>query len=146
MDQGILSVKLCEMEKEYGRLQSRIQLFQDRDHKRLLEEIRRMEDEAAQETLLLEKRMRGSGSPAAVKLAQAQLAYEKSVHRILREAEAGAFSRENRPPENPEPAILCAEYAADFATQSMNYALLAALKAMERQLVWEEKEGEKENE
>ena len=74
MDQGILSVKLCEMEKEYGRLQSRIQLFQDRDHKRLLEEIRRMEDEAAQETLLLEKRMRGSGSPAAVKLAQAQLA------------------------------------------------------------------------
>ena len=98
MDQGILSVKLCEMEKEYGRLQSRIQLFQDRDHKRLLEEIRRMEDEAAQETLLLEKRMRGSGSPAAVKLAQAQLAYEKSVRRILREAEAGAFSRENRPP------------------------------------------------
>ena len=38
------------------------------------------------------------------------------------------------------------EAAADFATQSMNYALLAALKAMERQLVWEEKEGEKENE
>ena len=61
MDQGILSVKLSEMEKEYGRLQSRIQLFQDRDHKRLLEEIRRMEDEAAQETLLLEKRMRRAG-------------------------------------------------------------------------------------
>ena len=56
--------------------------------------------------------------------------------------------REHRPPGGSgarDP--LSAEYAADFATQSMNHALLAALRAVERQLAYEEeKKGETGNE
>ena len=144
MEQGIFSVKLYEMEQQYGKLQSRIQLCQSRDHDRISEEIRQMEDEEAESRLLLKKRMMGSGFPAAARLAQAQLTYEETVREILCEAEEGKFSREHRKPGDPEAAILYAEYAADFATQSMNYALLAALKAVERQLSYEEKGREKD--
>ncbi|HJC57557.1 MAG TPA: hypothetical protein H9700_09360 [Candidatus Eisenbergiella intestinipullorum] len=142
MDQGIFSVKLCEMEQRYGKLQSRIQLCQTRDHDRIREEIRRMEEEEEEDRILLKKRMKGSGYPAAARLARALSDYEDRMRKILQEAENGDFSREHLKSENPEPAILYAEYAADFATQSMNYALLAALKAVDKQLSYEEKKGE----
>ena len=145
MEQGIFSVKLYEMEQQYGKLQSRIQLCQSRDHDRIREEIRQMEDEEAQNALLLRKRIKGSGFPAAARLAEALFTYEESVKEILQETENGDFSRGQRKKQDPEPAILYAEYAADFATQSMNHALLAALKAVEKQLACEE-ERRKEDE
>lgn len=39
---------------------------------------------------------------------------------------------------------LCAEYAIDFATQSMRYALNAAMQAIEFQMKAEEKDKESE--
>ena len=146
MEQGIFSVKLYEMEQQYGKLQSRIQLCQSKDHERISEEIRQMEDEEAETSLLLQKRIKGSGYPAAARLAQAMLTYENSVKEILREAENGNYSREHRKTGDPEPAILYAEYAAVFATQSMNHALLAALRAVEKQLSYEEEERRTGNE
>ena len=131
MEQGIFSVKLYEMEQQYGKLQSRIQLCQSKDHERISEEIRQMEDEEAETSLLLQKRIKGSGYPAAARLAQAMFTYENSVKEILREAENGNYSREHRKTGDPEPAILYAEYAADFATQSMRYALRASIQALE---------------
>ena len=89
-----------------------------------------MEDEEAQNALLLRKRIKGSGFPAAARLAEALFTYEESVKEILKETENGDFSRGQRKKQDPEPAILYAEYAADFATQSMRYALIAALSAI----------------
>ena len=145
MEQGILTIKLNELEQQYGKLLSRIQLYQEKDHDRIRGEIRKMEEECEQMELMLERRVTGSRSEEAAGLASAQQDYSKAVAKILHEKRSG-FGRADVPEEKEaEAAILYAEFAADFAVQSRNYALLAALTALDMQLTCEEK-GEKKDE
>ena len=53
LSQGIFAVKLYELEQEYGRMQSRLRLVQEKDVKQLQEELDRLQDEYQERKLLL---------------------------------------------------------------------------------------------
>ena len=130
--QGIFAVKLCELEQEYGRLQSRIHLFQEKDPERVSQELERLVDEYQERKLLLEERIRSCRSPAVAALAQAQLEFGQRAERILQEDLPAAVKESGRSAaeSQAEAVALYAEYAVDFATQAMRYALTTALAAM----------------
>ena len=55
LQQGLFAVNLCELEQEYGRLQSRIHLFQEKDEKQTLKELEKIRDEYRERELLKER-------------------------------------------------------------------------------------------
>ena len=148
LKEGIFAVKLCELEQEYGRLQSRIHLFEGKDAAQAQQEILRLQDEYREHKLLLDERIRSSRSSAVSSLSKAQLEYGQRVEQILNEELPNEMRGRNQScaEDQAEVMTLYAEYAIDFATQSMNHALLAALRAVEKQLSYEEEERRTGNE
>lgn len=139
---GIFAVKLCELEREYGRLQSRIQLSQEKDPEQLHQALERLQDEYNEQQLLLEQTVKGCRLKEVGQLADVQREYGRQLERILKErVAAAAADGEER---QAEAVTLYAEYAIDFATQAMRYSLMAALLAMEMQARLERKKGETE--
>lgn len=137
---GILAYKLCELEKEYGRLQSRIQLCQKKDPDKIHDELIQLRDECKALDLLLEQSARSSRLPSAAALARAQLEYEQQVDRLLHTTLPQDMHGHNATPaeDDIEAFTLYAEYAIDFATQTMRHALAAALQSLELQMRAEE--------
>lgn len=129
---GIFAYKLCELEEEYGRLQSRIYLFQSKDEAQVQKELDQLRDEGREHQLLLDERIRASRSPAVAALAQAQLEFGRRVEQVLHEELPDEMRGRNQTSaeDQAEAMSLFAEYAIDFATQSMRYALIAALSAI----------------
>lgn len=132
LKEGIFAVKLCELEQEYGRLQSRIHLFEGKDAAQAQQEILRLQDECREHKLLLDERIRSSRSSAVSSLSKAQLEYGQRVERILNEELPNEMRGRNQScaEDQAEVMTLYAEYAIDFATQSMRQALAAALSAV----------------
>ena len=150
LKQGIFAVKLCELEREYGRLQSRIHLFEGKDAAQAQQEILRLQDEYREHKLLLDERIRSSRSSAVSSLSKAQLEYGQRVEQILNEELPNEMRGRNQScaEDQAEVMTLYAEYAIDFATQSMRQALAAALSAVVLQQRAEQeakKYAEKEN-
>ena len=129
---GIFAYKLCELEEEYGHLQSRIYLFQSKDEAQVQKELDQLRDEGREHQLLLDERIRASRSPAVAALAQAQLEFGRRVEQVLHEELPDEMRGRNQTSaeDQSEAMSLFAEYAIDFATQSMRYALIAALSAI----------------
>lgn len=129
---GIFAYKLCELEEEYGRLQSRIYLFQSKDEAQVQKGLDQLRDEGREHQLLLDERIRASRSPAVAALAQAQLEFGRRVEQVLHEELPDEMRGRNQTSaeDQSEAMSLFAEYAIDFATQSMRYALIAALSAI----------------
>ena len=149
-EQAIFAVKLCELEQEYGRLQSEIRLFQERDETQLREELARLRDEHQEHQLLLDERVRAGRSPSAAALSEAQLEHSRRAERILAHDLPEEMRGRNHSSawDRAEAMSLYAEYAIDFATQSMRQALAAALSAVVLQQRAEQeakKYAEKEN-
>ena len=113
--EGMFAVKLYELEQQYGRMQSRLHLCQQDDHQKIRRELQRATEEYQEDELLLKKNVENSRSPAVAALAEAQLEYSRRVKEI--------YDR---------------EYAIDFAVQSMRYALMTTLKAIDTQMDTEE--------
>ena len=132
LEQGLFAVKLRELEREYGRLQSRIYLFQGKDDAQLRQGLARLEDECRENRLLLGERIRASRSPAVAALAQAQLEYGRRAEQILNGELPDEMRGRNKScaEDQAEAMTLYAEYAIDFATQAMHSALAAALSAL----------------
>lgn len=150
LKEGIFAVKLCELEQEYGRLQSRVHLFEGKDAAQAQQEILRLQDECREHKLLLDERIRSSRSSAVSSLSKAQLEYGQRVERILNEELPNEMRGRNQScaEDQAEVMTLYAEYAIDFATQSMRQALAAALSAVVLQQRAEQeakKYAEKEN-
>ena len=149
LKEGIFAVKLCELEQEYGRLQSRIHLFEGKDAAQAQQEILRLQDEYREHKLLLDERIRSSRSSAVSSLSKAQLEYGQRVEQILNEELPNEMRGRNQScaEDQAEVMTLYAEYAIDFATQSMRQALAAALSAVLQQRAEQEakKYAEKEN-
>ncbi|HJA64585.1 MAG TPA: hypothetical protein H9719_10735 [Candidatus Intestinimonas stercoravium] len=131
-EQAIFAVKLCELEQEYGRLQSEIRLFQERDETQLREELARLRDEHQEHQLLLDERVRAGRSPSAAALSEAQLEHSRRAERILAHDLPEEMRGRNHSSawDRAEAMSLYAEYAIDFATQAMRQAMIAALSAM----------------
>lgn len=132
LKEGIFAVKLCELEQEYGRLQRRIHLFEGKDAAQAQQEILRLQDECREHKLLLDERIRSSRSSAVSSLSKAQLEYGQRVEQILNEELPNEMRGRNQScaEDQAEVMTLYAEYAIDFATQSMRQALAAALSAV----------------
>lgn len=148
LSEGMFAVKLYELEREYGRMQSRLRLCQQDGHQKIRQELQRITEEYQEDELLLLNNVENSRSPAVAALADAQLDYSRRAEKIL-EQELPEYLRDedgSAPEEGAkhqaEAAALYAEYAIDFAVQSMRYALMTALKAMDKQM--DSEEGKKE--
>lgn len=148
LSEGMFAVKLYELEREYGRMQSRLRLCQQDGHQKIRQELQRITEEYQEDELLLLNNVENSRSPAVAALADAQLDYSRRAEKIL-EQELPEYLRDedgSAPEEGAEhqaeAAALYAEYAIDFAVQSMRYALMTALKAMDMQM--DSEEGKKE--
>ena len=127
LKQGIFAVKLCELEREYGRLQSRIHLLQAKEPTQVQEELERLLDEYRERKYLLDERV-----PAVAALAQAQLEFAAHAEQILTDDLPNEMRGRNQSDaeDRAEAMSLYAEYAIDFATQAMRYALIASLSAI----------------
>ena len=148
LSEGMFAVKLYELEREYGRMQSRLRLCQQDNHQKIRQELQRVMEEYQEDELLLLNNVENSRSPAVAALADAQLDYSRRAEEIL-EQELPEYLRDedgSAPEEGAkhqaEAAALYAEYAIDFAVQSMRYALITALKAMDMQMDSEEAKTE----
>ena len=132
LKQGIFAVKLCELEREYGRLQSRIHLLQAKEPTQVQEELERLLDEYRERKYLLDERVPASRSPAVAALAQAQLEFAAHAEQILTDDLPNEMRGRNQSDaeDRAEAMSLYAEYAIDFATQAMRYALIASLSAI----------------
>ena len=146
LKEGMFAVKLYELEQQYGRMQSRLQICQQDDHKKIRQELQKAADEYKENELLLKSNVETSRSQAVAALAKAQLEYFRRVKNLLEEELPEYLRSENGTPEgkNAEAAGLYAEYAIDFAVQSMKYALMAALKAIDAQMNAEDKDQAEE--
>ena len=144
--EGIFAVKLCELERQYGLLQTRLELCQGADHDRLRQILQDAMNDYRENALLLEKRAEGCRSPAVAELASAQRDYTRRMEEILRDKLPRLMHGEEDPrEEQSEAAALYAEYAIDFASQAMRSALVAALMAMDQQMNCEEEQQGKED-
>ena len=149
LKQGIFAVKLCELEREYGRLQSRIHLLQAKEPTQVQEELERLLDEYRERKYLLDERVQASRSPVVAALAQAQLEFAAHAEQILTDDLPNEMRGRNQSDaeDRAEAMSLYAEYAIDFAVQAVSQAMLAALSALvlqaDRRDVLEE-EGEQE--
>ncbi len=148
LSEGMFAVKLYELEREYGRMQSRLRLCQQDNHQKIRQELQRVTEEYQEDELLLLNNVENSRSPAVAALADAQLDYSRRAEKILEQElpeylqdEDGSAPEEGAE-HQAEAAALYAEYAIDFAVQSMRYALMTALKAMDMQM--DSEEGKKE--
>ena len=143
---GIFAVKLCELERQYGLLQTRLELCQGADHDRLRQILQDAMNDYRENALLLEKRAEGCRSPAVAELASAQRDYTRRREESRRDKLPRLMHGEEDPrEEQAEAAALYAEYAIDFASQAMRSALVAALMAMDQQMNCEEEQQGKED-
>ena len=148
INEGMFAVKLYELERQYGRMQSRLRLCQQDDHQKIRQELQRVMEEYQEDELLLLNNVENSRSPAVAALAGAQLDYSRRAEEILEQElpeylqdEDGSAPEEGAK-HQAEAAALYAEYAIDFAVQSMRYALMTALKARDMQMDSEEAKTE----
>lgn len=144
LNQDIFAVKLYEMEKQYGRLQSRLRICGRENREKLQAELEHAKEEYEENSLILKQSIQGSRSPAVAELAQVQWEYMHKVEDLLKEKLGQFFHCEatSQAEDQAEAASLYAEYAMDFATQAMQYALIVALTAMDLQRNAEEKKEE----
>ena len=136
LQQGVLAVKICELAKEYGLLQSRIQICQEKNPEQLQQILEQINDECKIHRIILEQNARYGRLSAAAALAQAQLTYEQQADKLLTQDLMHDMYGKNATviEDSAEACTLYAEYAIDFATQAMRYALAAAIQALELQI------------
>lgn len=131
LNKGMFDMKIRELNQQYSQMQSHILLCQDGNQDEIRKEIKKIEEECKENDLLLKNRVMNSRSNTVSKLAEAQLEYNKKIEDILSKDSLSC----------KESAALFAEYAIDFATQTVRHALLAALYAVEVQMIEEDKKN-----
>lgn len=140
MTHEILSVKLRELDDQFSRLSSRIQLSQAAGRPQLQAQMQSLRRECRETEKTLRSRLHDTPGKLTPIL---EKAYEKAFC-DARQAKA-ALKRQALAAHNPdacaEAKILLAEYALDFALQGANQALLLAMEAIDAQYTGQE--GEK---
>lgn len=141
--EGIFAYKLYELEEQYGKLQCRIRACEQGDKKKIRSELQKVRDEYEENNQLLQEKVRACRSPAVSKLSQAQIEYRERTEELMEEQLANDVHSGGSSPEEDkaEAELLFAEYAMDFATLSMQQALIAAMSALEIQ---SDRDGEKQ--
>ena len=66
LQQGVLAVKICELAKEYGLLQSRIQICKEKNPEQLQQILEQINDECKTHRIILEQNARYGRLPACL--------------------------------------------------------------------------------
>ena len=144
INQEMFASKLCEMERQYGKLQSRIHIRGQENREKIRQELEKAKEEYREHSLFLQKSVEGSRSQAVAELARAQLECSQKMEGLMKDGRlegylhTGASSHQE---DESEAAALYAEFAIDSAVQSMQYALIAALSAMDLQMNTDKTKG-----
>lgn len=135
MSNGILTIKLYELEKAYGQMQSRLRLCQEAEPEKLRRELQELKDEYDEKNYLLEQNAQTSRSPAVAALSKRQVEFFKNAETVMKDELPKYLQSEigDDAETDAEAYALYAEYAIDFAVQSMRYALIASMKAIDAQ-------------
>ncbi len=135
---GMFDAKLQELENGYHQMIQCLKMSQTADHS----EIRKTLNVVQKDCLETEDRLRevvnDSRSPVVAALSDAQLQYYHQIRRTLEKALSGHHEGDTSLEKGLEDLALYGEYAIDFAVQAMDYALLAALSALDTQRNLEE--------
>ena len=132
MEQGILSVKLYELDDKIGRMHSRIQAVERAENNQLKQEMEALERECAATDRSLREKLRFSKASSLSTLLKAYGTIEQAIQEIRQEQKSREESDKNELSWSEE-EILLAEYALDFAIQAANRALLLSMKAIDAQ-------------
>lgn len=134
-NQDVFTAKLHELEQQYERLRKRLEICNGEDHRQIHRELESAKKEYDGLRLRLKKIVKNSRSPAVSRLAGVQLEYSIKTEKLLKEQiTADLHSDTSTPSEDREEAsALYAEYAIDFASMAVKYALLASLSALDMQ-------------
>ena len=139
IENGMFACKLYELEKQYALMRSRIQLCREQDHEKLIHRIDSLRDECQANELVLKSNVEGSKSPFVAELAKAQLAYVQEATQDVSRLVTECKTMEGM----TEALAVYAEFAIDFATHAMNQALLAAMYAVDAQIIADNSKEEK---
>ena len=134
-NQDIFTAKLHELEQQYECLRKRLEICNAQSHRQIHRELESARQEYNSLELRLKQMVKNSRSPAVSSLAKVQLEYSQKTERLLKDQiTADLHSDANTPGEDREEAsALYAEYAIDFASMAVKYALLASLSALDMQ-------------
>ena len=134
-NQDIFTAKLHELEQQYECLRKRLEICNAQSHRQIHRELESARQEYNSLELRLKQIVKNSRSPAVSSLAKVQLEYSQKTERLLKnQITADLHSDANTPGEDREEAsALYAEYAIDFASMAVKYALLASLSALDMQ-------------
>lgn len=130
MEPSPFFVKLFELEQDYQALQNCLQVCRSMNTEELHAEIAKIQYTCDEVNSRLENSIHSSRSPAVSELAQAQKSYYQTV-KELREKKLPAYLHSECGDDELEARMLYAEYAIDFARQSICHALIAALTAVD---------------
>ncbi len=140
MQQSFLTVKLHELEKQQGKLQTGIRVCQKEKAEEIEEKVNELKAECEAEDILLEQNVKTAHSKAVRALSNAQLAYDEKLaeikDKILPECirEGTSFCE-----DKAESAMLYAEFSIDFALRASKNALQDALTAIAMEKECEER-------
>lgn len=129
MAHEILTIKLCELEEQFARLNSRIHLSEIADHDQLRQEIRALSKECTEAEFTLQKKLQLSRSGIVTTLASTYGEIEQIIQRTKSKLEGQAVGQYTVD-TTAEKKILLAEYSLDFAVQAANRALLLSMEAI----------------
>ena len=141
MANGILSVKLYELDKKISQVHSRIQRSEAESHGQIREEIEALRNAYQENQLMLRNKLQFSKAGVVAKLLEAYNEVEQIIQKAQMEA-GGPSNEALKQKSSTEEQILFAEYALDFAMQAANHALLISLEAIDAQMTQQEKEEE----
>lgn len=130
MAHEILSVKLYEMNKEFAKLHSRLELTGTADLEQIKTEIKFLHKECQENRMILQNQLKFSRSP---KVRQISVAYDR-IEAIINEAQKELFEKSWSEEMTEEEMALVAEYSLDFAMQAANNALLVSMEAIRLQM------------
>lgn len=132
MAHEVIAVKLYELDKEFSKLHSRLELSENGNSAQIEEEIRQLKKECAENQVTLYNRLKSSRSQKVKQIAEAYETIEgviKGTHQEI----FGKTSDSLREQMSEEDLILLAEYSLDFAMQAANNALLISMEAIQTQ-------------
>lgn len=132
MEQSAFFVKLCELEEDYQAIRSGLQACQSLDCRALEDALEKVKYQYDHINLFLETCAKNGRSPAVAALSQAQEAYYQRAKQLLEQELPRCFDRTTHSAEEAqlETQMLYAEYAIDFARQSIYHALVSVLSAL----------------
>ena len=140
MKPGAFFPKLQELAQDYEKIQDFLNLNPPLDRNTLQSELQRLTKSCEDLNASMNDYICSGRSPAVSALTEIQKNYYLSVKNMA-EKQLPLYIRSacNSPQEALEEArALYAEYAIDFARQSINYALLSVLAAMDPQIICKE--------